>query len=389
MFENIIGHAQIIGQLKREILTDRLPSSILLEGMPYSGKNTLALELARVISCTGDRSWNCQCQSCRSQKLVTNPDTLMIGPDNFMEEIQFTGELMLHKNEKATRFMFIRAVRKLTRRFDPVFFDENETKFKKIQPVLEDIETQLEEIIPENDRYVPNEKKIEKTVQNCRTLLKEMNLATIPVNQLRKITFWSHTTTSESRKIVIIENAEKMNDSARNSLLKILEEPPENTFFILLTSRLGEIIPTIKSRLRIYDLKDRTPEEKRMVVQRVFRDTSGSCSSISEYIESFDPDIENINKLAVRFVSYFMAANKDPETKNYLKNEFKNIKSESLKIYFEKILSCASKLDKNTDMFKLEKLNMYLRQSWFNFESLNISSDNILSDLLFFAGGVV
>ncbi|MBL4605701.1 MAG: DNA polymerase III subunit delta', partial [Flavobacteriaceae bacterium] len=49
-------------------------------------------------------------------------------------------------------------------------------------------------------------------------------------------------------KIMIIWMAEKMNISAANKLLKLIEEPPEKTVFILITENEEQIINTIKSR---------------------------------------------------------------------------------------------------------------------------------------------
>lgn len=49
-------------------------------------------------------------------------------------------------------------------------------------------------------------------------------------------------------KIVIIDNAEKMNPATANSLLKILEEPPKATHFFLISSRPHMLLPTILSR---------------------------------------------------------------------------------------------------------------------------------------------
>ncbi|MCF6278805.1 MAG: DNA polymerase III subunit delta' [Flavobacteriaceae bacterium] len=49
-------------------------------------------------------------------------------------------------------------------------------------------------------------------------------------------------------KIVIIWMAEKMNSSAANKLLKLIEEPPEKTIFILITENEENIISTIRSR---------------------------------------------------------------------------------------------------------------------------------------------
>lgn len=49
-------------------------------------------------------------------------------------------------------------------------------------------------------------------------------------------------------KIVIIWHPEKMNDTAANKLLKILEEPPENTVFILVSENPDLLLTTIRSR---------------------------------------------------------------------------------------------------------------------------------------------
>ncbi len=49
-------------------------------------------------------------------------------------------------------------------------------------------------------------------------------------------------------KVMIIWMAEKMNIAAANKLLKLIEEPPEKTVFLLITENEGQIINTIKSR---------------------------------------------------------------------------------------------------------------------------------------------
>ena len=49
-------------------------------------------------------------------------------------------------------------------------------------------------------------------------------------------------------KIIIILNADKMNQEAANAFLKTLEEPQEQTLFILTTERMSNILPTIRSR---------------------------------------------------------------------------------------------------------------------------------------------
>lgn len=51
--------------------------------------------------------------------------------------------------------------------------------------------------------------------------------------------------------IFVIDEAEKVNVSSQNAMLKILEEPPDYCVIILLCSRLEEMLPTTKSRCRI------------------------------------------------------------------------------------------------------------------------------------------
>jgi DNA polymerase-3 subunit delta' len=56
---------------------------------------------------------------------------------------------------------------------------------------------------------------------------------------------------SARRRVFILADAEKMNGDAANCMLKVLEEPPPDSYFILVTSNPHLILPTIKSRCRI------------------------------------------------------------------------------------------------------------------------------------------
>ena len=52
-------------------------------------------------------------------------------------------------------------------------------------------------------------------------------------------------------KVVIIDDAHRMNKSSQNAFLKTLEEPPGSTVLILITPNTGGLLPTIKSRCQI------------------------------------------------------------------------------------------------------------------------------------------
>ncbi|ADJ26000.1 DNA-directed DNA polymerase, delta prime subunit [Dehalogenimonas lykanthroporepellens BL-DC-9] len=55
-------------------------------------------------------------------------------------------------------------------------------------------------------------------------------------------------------RVVVVEEADKLSLSAANALLKTIEEPPDNTVFILLTARVEAIPETIRSRCFLLEL---------------------------------------------------------------------------------------------------------------------------------------
>ena len=54
-----------------------------------------------------------------------------------------------------------------------------------------------------------------------------------------------------SHRVILIQEAGRMNREAANALLKVLEEPPAGTFFILTTSQPSELLPTVLSRCQL------------------------------------------------------------------------------------------------------------------------------------------
>ena len=62
-------------------------------------------------------------------------------------------------------------------------------------------------------------------------------------------------------RVCVLCGAENMTDQAQNALLKILEEPPEHTVFILTAENRAMLLPTILSRVRTIRLEPLTPAE--------------------------------------------------------------------------------------------------------------------------------
>jgi len=73
--------------------------------------------------------------------------------------------------------------------------------------------------------------------------------ATIKIDQIRDIQNFISLRSFEGRaKVVIIDESQAMTAQGANSLLKTLEEPPEHSFFVLVTSNRSGVLPTIQSR---------------------------------------------------------------------------------------------------------------------------------------------
>lgn len=64
-----------------------------------------------------------------------------------------------------------------------------------------------------------------------------------------------------SRKVYLLEEAQNLNDSAQNALLKLLEEGPPYAAFLFLTENAAALLPTVRSRCEVLTLSPVTPEE--------------------------------------------------------------------------------------------------------------------------------
>jgi DNA polymerase III delta prime subunit len=74
----------------------------------------------------------------------------------------------------------------------------------------------------------------------------------IGVDKIRKINeFLKLTAVTNEQRFIIIDAIDDLNKNASNALLKNLEEPPENVYFILISYNLENINDTIKSRCRL------------------------------------------------------------------------------------------------------------------------------------------
>lgn len=78
----------------------------------------------------------------------------------------------------------------------------------------------------------------------------------LPVDAVRRIAPFLHLTAAESGwRIVLVDEAERMNRNAANALLKVLEEPPDQAVILLACNNPGALLPTIRSRCRALTLR--------------------------------------------------------------------------------------------------------------------------------------
>ncbi|CAL61569.1 DNA polymerase III, delta prime subunit [Herminiimonas arsenicoxydans] len=77
----------------------------------------------------------------------------------------------------------------------------------------------------------------------------------IKIDQIRALSDFMNISTHRSgMRVVTLYPAEALNTAAANSLLKMLEEPPPNTMFLLATNSIDRLLPTILSRCRKFAL---------------------------------------------------------------------------------------------------------------------------------------
>ena len=168
---------------------DTIHHGILLQGFPGTGLREFSIALCRILLCESPHNhsgkWCDECQSCRLFSAGTHPD------------------------------------------------------FHLLCSERESVESRLELITAYSNRYQDARERDRKTRPG----------RVIPVDQVRalgsRLSTHSHIA---SRRIVLIIPADRMNLNAANALLKLLEEPPSGTVFILATAHWSRLPATVVSR---------------------------------------------------------------------------------------------------------------------------------------------
>jgi len=204
-FSEFHGNAEIVHRLREMLARDRFPHGVILSGPTGSGKYTLVTMLARAMNCL--------------ERATT--DGL---PD-------FCGRC------------------------------SNCVRIAEAQ----DLEARCAEAVETRDSLKETEKKetrlFVQTHPDVLVIPPDPPQMMIKVDQVRRVIEHIYFRPSEGRERVFIFTDSAFMKEAANSLLKVLEEPPEFATIFLLAENAGELLPTIRSRCMVLPLRCLSTEE--------------------------------------------------------------------------------------------------------------------------------
>lgn len=97
----------------------------------------------------------------------------------------------------------------------------------------------------------------------------------ISAEQAREISNFLALTPGEGQwRIVVVDAMDELNITAANAILKILEEPPAQTIFLLISHQPGRLLPTIRSRCQMVAFSPLSPKDYSRIMQHALPDAS-------------------------------------------------------------------------------------------------------------------
>jgi DNA polymerase-3 subunit gamma/tau len=269
MFEKLKSTQPLIAsEIEESIRSNTFSASSLYCGNEYSSKMTAAIETAKALSCHEDGLKDCTCPSCVNFNNLTMQNVVIVSNRNYSTRIKAAVERFIQLRSDFSKQYLIETVRILLLSYHSCLYTD---KNKALFTAAYNANDMLIEFSYHKEPYKINEAK--KFTKNLLTTMKPLldqdkkNLTNLSVDAVRNLQLWvGQTKIKDKAKIIIIEGIEKSNDSVRNSLLKILEEPGEGTYFILLSSNPGRIMKTILSRVRRYYFP---PIQKSLQIEKI------------------------------------------------------------------------------------------------------------------------
>ena len=219
-FKDIIGQRTVIEQLKRSVDENRLAHALLITGPRGNGKLAIAIALANYLLCHKGGSDSCgECPTCAKLKKYIHSD--------------------LH-------FVF------------PV-----KSKKSGEKPVSDDYITEWRELLSKGAYFGYDDWLAKLDIDNQQPMIYERESNEI----LHKLSMQSR---EGGWKVVIMWLPEKMKEEGSNKLLKIIEEPPKDTLFLLVSEEPDKIIPTILSRTQRVEVPRIAVADVENALQRVY-----------------------------------------------------------------------------------------------------------------------
>lgn len=258
-FREVIGQQMIKDRLIRSVEDGRISHAQLFFGPHGVGKLPLAIAYAQYISCENrNEKDSCgTCRSCIKYSKLAHPDLHFVFPVVNVKQ----------GASKAVSDHFIQ---------------------------------QWRETVPLNPYITENQWYEVIGAENKQGLISRNESTEV----LRKLSLKSY---ESEYKILILWLAEKMNPPAANSLLKLIEEPPDKTVFLLISENTDQIIPTILSRTQMIrvgpleaenlkeGLKERFPDGED-IIEDVIQRANGDFSIALQLMEEDEQDNENFNE---------------------------------------------------------------------------------------------
>ncbi|MEW6652064.1 MAG: hypothetical protein AB1394_01210 [Bacteroidota bacterium] len=158
--------------------------------------------------------------------------------------------------------------------------------------------------------------EIHKKARNSFYQINIENANSIKINSIREITkFVSLDVNANVMRFIIILDADLMSDEAQNALLKNLEEPPQGIYFILLTSKKEQLLPTIASRCRDITFEPLSVYSVSQILIKQFgteiiiadKVAKFSGGSVTQAIKLLEYDFELIQKKTISILRFSFA----------------------------------------------------------------------------------
>ena len=295
-------------ELKRTTESGMLPQSLLFSGPKGSSRLTGALDLAFFL--TGEESSR---STLRSGRIV------YIASRNLEVEANAALSLFERQRNERSRNFLIQTLRKVllqyhssvaelygNRKINVKLRDEEGrggslfSNAEAVDAVLMDLED-MESISEKESIEIVSELR-SRLVSDFFTLGKKTAGATI--DEIRLIQDWLEEGIEE--KCVIIENPEDFTEGAKNSMLKMLEEPPKHSHLILLSLHPGRILQTILSRVRRFDFPELNEKTVSSLIGEIFS-IYGNYRSFDSFFFEEGTDDEDRNLMKDITESYYRA----------------------------------------------------------------------------------